>query len=333
MGELLNKVQITGNEYDYDLSNNNDSESVISDKIVDLVVNKEVNNTNPNYHEYIKWTITISNKGPNDATGVTVKDILPEGLIYVSSSEEGRFNGNIWNVGNLISGEVKSLDIICYVNKTGHFVNVAIASGNEDDSNETNNQDSQEINVKPAADLSITKESSKINYDVGDMVDFVVTIKNNGPDAANNIVVEDIADSLLDIVSYSSDKGSFSDDGKTWFVNFLDNGEVATLKYKAIGKSVGSAGNKVNAISDVFDPNMDNNNDCIIVNLIENIVNPTNFINDNSVDSNVVKTALAAQSNSNSDVLMKVTGSPAGILSILTLVFLSFLGMSNLKRK
>lgn len=333
LGELLNKVQITGNEYDYDLSNNNDSESVISDKIVDLVVNKEVNNTNPNYHEYIKWTITISNKGPNDATGVTVKDILPEGLIYVSSSGGGRFNGNIWNIGNLISGEVKSLDIICYVNKTGHFVNVAIASGNEDDSNETNNQDSQEINVKPAADLSITKESSKINYDVGDMVDFVVTIKNNGPDAANIIVVEDIADSLLDIVSYSSDKGSFSDDGKTWFVNFLDNGEVATLMYKAIGKSVGSAGNKVNVISDVFDPNMDNNNDCIIVNLIENILNPTNFINYNSVDSNIVKTALAAQSNSNGNVLMKVTGSPAGILSILTLVFLSFLGMSNLKRK
>ena len=333
LGELLNKVQITGREYDYDLSNNNDSESVISNKLVDLVVNKEVNNTSPNYHEYIKWTITISNKGPNDATGVTVMDILPDGIIYVSDSGEGRFNGNTWNVGNLISGDVKSLDIICYVNKTGHFVNVAIASGNENDSNETNNQDSQEISVKPAADLSITKESSKINYNVGDIVDFLVTIKNNGPDAANNIVVKDIADSLLDIVSYSSDKGSFSDDGKTWFINFLDNGEVATLKYKAIGKGAGSAGNKVNIISDVFDPNLDNNGDYVIVNLIENAVNHNKFINNGFNDSNIIKTAFAAQSNSNGNVLMKVTGSPLGILSILFLVFLSFLGMSNLKRK
>lgn len=333
LGELLNKVQITGNEYDYDLSNNNDSESVISNKLVDLVVNKEVNNTNPNYHEYIKWTITISNNGPNNATGVTVRDILPDGIIYVSDSGEGIFDGNTWNIGNLISGEVKSLDIICYVNKTGHFVNVAIASGNEDDSNVTNNQDSQEINVKSAADLSITKESSKINYDVGDMVDFVVTIKNNGPDAANNIVVEDIADSLLNIVSYSSDKGSFSDDGKTWFVNFLDNGEEATLKYKAIGKSAGSAGNKVNIISDVFDPNLDNNGDYVIVNLIENIVNSSNFINNGLTISNTVKSVFASQSISNGDVLMKVTGSPIGILSVLALVFLSFLGMSNLKRK
>ena len=333
LGELLNKVQITGREYDYDLSNNNDSESVISNKLVDLVVNKEVNNASPNYHEYVKWTITISNKGPNDATGVTVKDILPDGIIYVSDSGEGRFNGNTWNVGNLSSGDAKSLDIICYVNKTGHFVNVAIASGNENDSNETNNQDSNEIIVKPAADLSITKESSKINYNVGDMIDFIVTIKNNGPDAANNIVVKDIADSLLDIVSYSSDKGSFSDDGKTWFINFLDNGEVATLKYKAIGKSVGSAGNKVNIISDVFDPNLDNNKDYIIVNLVENIVNPVNFINNCLKDSNIVKTAFAEQSNSNGDVLMKVTGSSLAILPVLTLVFLSFLGMSNLKRK
>ena len=333
LGELLNRVQITGNEFDYDLSNNNDSESVISDKLVDLVVNKEVNNTSPNYHEYIKWTITVSNNGPNDATGVTVRDVLPEGLIYVSDSGEGRFNGNTWNVGNLISGDVKSLDIICYVNKTGHFVNVVIASGNEDDSNETNNQDSQEINVKPAADLSITKESSKLNYNVGDMVDFIVTIKNNGPDAANNIVVKDIADSLLDIVSYSSDKGSFSDDGKTWFINFLDNGDVATLKYKAIGKSAGSAGNKVNIISDVFDPNLNNNDDYIIINLIENAVNLNKLINNNSVDSNIVKTAFASQSNSNGDVLMKVTGSPIGSLYVLTLVFISFLGISNLKRK
>ena len=333
LGELLNKVQITGREYDYDLSNNNDSESVISNKLVDLVVNKEVNNASPNYHEYVKWTITISNKGPNDATGVTVKDILPDGIIYVSDSGEGRFNGNTWNVGNLSSGDAKSLDIICYVNKTGHFVNVAIASGNENDSNETNNQDSNEIIVKPAADLSITKESSKINYNVGDMIDFIVTIKNNGPDAANNIVVKDIADSLLDIVSYSSDKGSFSDDGKTWFINFLDNGEVATLKYKAIGKSVGSAGNKVNIISDVFDPNLDNNKDYIIVNLVENIVNPVNFINNCLKDSNIVKTAFAEQSNSNGDVLMKVTGSSLAILPVLTLVFLSFLGISNLKRK
>ena len=108
---------------------------------------------------------------------------------------------------------------------------------------------------------------------------------------------------------------------------------IKLILFQMFGKSVGSAGNKVNIVSDVFDPNLDNNKDYIIVNLIENIVNPTNFINDNSVDSNVVKTALAAQSNSNSDVLMKVTGSPAGILSILTLVFLSFLGMSNLKRK
>ena len=333
LGELLNKVQITGREYDYDLSNNNDSESVISNKLVDLIVNKEVNNANPNYHEYVKWTITISNKGPNDATGVTVKDILPDGIIYVSDSGEGRFNGNTWNVGNLSSGDVKSLDIICYVNKTGHFVNVAIASGNENDSNETNNQDSNEIIVKPAADLSITKESSKLNYNVGDMVDFIVTIKNNGPDAANNIVVKDIADSLLDIVSYSSDNGSFSDDGKTWFINFLDNGDVATLKYKAIGKSAGSAGNKVNIISDVFDPNLNNNDDYIIINLIENAVNLNKLINNNSVDSNIVKTAFASQSNSNGDVLMKVTGSPIGSLYVLTLVFISFLGISNLKRK
>ena len=45
-----------------------------------MVVIKLINNSNPNYNDLIKWTIIVSNNGPNMATGVIVNDLLPKSV-------------------------------------------------------------------------------------------------------------------------------------------------------------------------------------------------------------------------------------------------------------
>ena len=68
----------------------------------DLAVAKTVNDPTPNAGDNVTFTVTLTNLGPNDATGVQVQDLLPSGLTYVSSipSQGSYDNGTgAWSVG------------------------------------------------------------------------------------------------------------------------------------------------------------------------------------------------------------------------------------------
>lgn len=196
LGEITNTAYANCSEYDLDESNNNDSEIINSVPVVDLAVIKDVNVSNPNYGDLVKWTIIISNNGPNDATGVLVRDTLPKGLTFIQSSEPIDSDG-CWNVGNLLAGDEKLLEIICKVTSTGNFKNIVSIQGNEYDPDLSNNNYEKSINVAPACDLSITKTVSKYVYSVGDIITYSVKLTNNGPDNARAVRVDEVSDESL----------------------------------------------------------------------------------------------------------------------------------------
>ena len=59
-------------------------------QVVDISLIKTVSDAAPNVGDVITFTITVSNDGPNDATGVAVEDAVPNGfsgcLLYTSPS-------------------------------------------------------------------------------------------------------------------------------------------------------------------------------------------------------------------------------------------------------
>ena len=66
----------------------------------------------------VVFTLTLSNAGPTEATGVTVNDLLPAGLTFVSSTpSQGTYNANtgVWNVGTVNSGANATLMITATV--------------------------------------------------------------------------------------------------------------------------------------------------------------------------------------------------------------------------
>src|SRR5690606_7188890 len=65
--------------------------SVSQIAMADLQVTKTVNNPTPNVNSNVVFTIAAKNNGPNNATGVVVTDIIPNGYQYVSSSS-GAYN-------------------------------------------------------------------------------------------------------------------------------------------------------------------------------------------------------------------------------------------------
>ena len=255
-GSLTNKVSVVGKEHDYNLANNNASKTISVPKAADLAVTKIVNNTAPNYHDLVKWTLTVRNLGPDASSGVKVNDILPEGLIYQSSSASlGSYSNGVWTIGNLAKGASASLNIVCMVNKTGSIRNTASVTGNEYDIGKTNNNAEASIIVAKAADLAVTKTSNVTSPNYGDLVKWTLTVKNNGPDTATEVVVSDVIPGGL---IFKSSNGNYAN-GK-WSVGTLNVGQSKSLEIITLVNKTGNIKNTAGVRGKEHDYNLANNN-------------------------------------------------------------------------
>ena len=269
LDDIENFVKVIPSEYDWNMSNNNDSEIISVSPVADISISKLINVSDANYLDLVKWSLIVTNNGPNDATGVCVSDVIPYGLEIVKVSG-GRLDDSIWEIGNLANGQSKQLDIICKVKSTGNFVNFAYVWAEEFDPDLTNNEDENYLYVAPAADLSITKTVSKQRYSVGDVVRYSIRLTNNGPDRAENVEVEEVMDDSLLLKSFEASYGDFDKGNNVWSLDLLDSGKSAVLKINALATNQGTARNNVSASSDTYDPDLTNNNDSTAVKIVKN---------------------------------------------------------------
>ncbi|WP_223032227.1 DUF11 domain-containing protein [Hanstruepera marina] len=127
---------------------------------ISLMVN--VDNESPYFGDNVTFTLTVTNLGPETATGVLVKSVLPSGYGYIS--DNGSTNGTyddvtgVWTVPDISNGLNKALNITATVNETGDYNVIAevIASDKEDPDSEPNNNDITEddqdsVTVTPIA--------------------------------------------------------------------------------------------------------------------------------------------------------------------------------------
>ena len=149
------------------------------------------------------------------------------------------------------------------------MVNNVNVTCDEYDWNMANNKDNAAVNVKPVADLSITKIASKYRYSVGDVVEYTIEIVNNGPNTAQNIKVSELLDDSLKFKSFKVSMGRFDRNSLTWTIDSLAYGESAKLIIKVIAISSGILNNSVVLTSDAFDPDLDNNKDYAVVNVTD----------------------------------------------------------------
>lgn len=346
IGKILNFVSVNSTQYDWNESNNHDNESVNAVKIADLSVIKLINNSNPNYNDLIKWTIIVSNKGPNMATGVIVNDLLPKSVEYISSYlSKGFYNpvNGIWDVGNLNVGEKLQLNIVSKIVKTGDITNVVNVKGNEKDSNLTNNHFEKSVHVKPAADLSIEKSVSKQEVNINDLIEYVIEITNNGPDSAENIKVSELLNPNLKVISFESTKGNFNNTNNVLTIDSLVNGEKVRLTINAAANACGKFENKVAVSSDTFDYDKSNNQDGTSVfvseNTTEKIENPVNdtyllVLAKNSLQKSMIsKLENLTHPQSLTSIELPKTGLPIVLLLLVSMISIGFLPIKISKKR
>ena len=266
---MVNIVDVSSLEYDWNQSNNNDSEEISVNPVCDLSITKLVNVTQANYLDLVKWTLIVTNNGPNDASDVFVSDVIQNGLQLVKAEGDGEYDNSLWYVGDLKSGQSKMLDLICKIVATGEFENFASVWGNEYDPDLSNNEDEKSLLVNPASDLSITKTVSKYKYNVGNLVKYSIKVVNNGPDRATNVEVMEIMDDSLVLKSFRASYGDFDEETEVWSIDELDVGDSASLNIDAVAEKPGIAKNKVSVKSDNYDPDLTNNEDNVGINVTQ----------------------------------------------------------------
>ncbi len=247
--------------------------------VADLSLIKRVvdNDITPFTGTEITFEVRVTNDGPALATGVSVTDLLPNGYDFVLySSTAGVYDETtgIWNIGTIPSGDTETLLIDVLVNETGNYTNVAqvTASGVLDlDSTPNNNilaeDDQDEVVVTPVLtpriDLSVTKIADDLTPDVGGTITFTMTVTNDGPSNATNVVVTDLLASGYQYVSSTVTTGTYEPLNGSWTIGNLANGSTQTLTITANVLATGDYTNVVE-VTDASENDIDStpaNND------------------------------------------------------------------------
>ena len=188
--------------------------------VPEIIPDKTANISNPNFGDNVNYTVTVTNDGIGDAKDVVVRDVLGEGLKFVSATGNYTFDEatrTVTWIVDLAKGESKVFSVIAIVSGYGNVTNSLVVGNKTTGVNVT----VPEINPDKTVDNEIP------NF--GDNVTYTVTVTNDGIGDANNVVITDVLDKGLKFLNAT---GNFTYDEKTgtitWIVD-LDKGETKTF--------------------------------------------------------------------------------------------------------
>ncbi len=144
------------------------------------------------------YTLVASNAGPSRAHDVSVTDLLPAGVTYVSASGKGWSCVNAANTSvtctrpGLASGAAAPPIKVTLraPSRQATLVDSADVSSTTPDPRPSNNADQAKTRVRASADLSIAK-SGPGSVTAGADLSYSVVVTNHGPDAARKVQVLD----------------------------------------------------------------------------------------------------------------------------------------------
>ena len=235
LGTITLTVNAVNSTEDTNISNNVATKTIYIQEQPKVVPTKDVNVTNPNYGDKVKYTIVISNVG-KIAADVTLRDILDEGLIFAGASGNYEYDSTTrtitWNIGDLPVGQNLTFYVYATVNAYG-VLNNTVAVG-----------DNTFIRNVTVPEITPDKTIDNDSPNFGDKVSYTVTV-TNGEFGANDVVVKDVVGEGLTVTGIS-DNGQYDPVTRTitWIVDLTKN-EVKTFTVEATVSGYGNISNKV----------------------------------------------------------------------------------------
>jgi uncharacterized repeat protein (TIGR01451 family) len=222
-----------------------------------LSVVKTTNSNTPAVGGNVTFTITLSNASNlSAASGVTVTDVLPAGLTFVSSNPaQGTYNSSTgsWSVGSLASGSSTTLTVIATVATAGVKTNTAeVTAADEPDVNSTPN------NHVPTEDdqssVALTPPAS-----VGDLVFWDLNrngLQDAGETGVAGATVQLLQNGTVINSATTSSTGAYQFTGLTpgdYSLNFITpNGDKLTLATQGSNTAIDSDPNATTGATATF---------------------------------------------------------------------------------
>ena len=218
-GTITNSVSVSSATADPVAGNDATSEDTTIATSADVGVAK-VDSADPvDAGTGFSYTVTVTNSGSSDATDVSLVDVLPPELTYISASPDqgscGEVAGTVTcGLGTIVSGD--SVDVVMAVAvpadaAAGTITNNASVSTTTLDPVAGNDAASEDTTITTSADLSVAKFDSADPVVAGAGLSYTVTVTNNGPSDAAAVSVVDLLPSEVSFVSATPDQGSCSE--------------------------------------------------------------------------------------------------------------------------
>ena len=291
IGNLTNNVTLIGpNGF-----NKTVNYTIEVEPIVDVAVNKTVDNELHYINDIVVWTIRVSNayNGTN-ATDVVMSDILPAEFEFINyTATVGNYDAvsGVWYIGFMGNGTEETLRITSRARAVGTFINFANVTCNETEWNYANNFDNATVTVE---DLGLEKLPDKNVTYYHDDVLFNLTVINDGEyDFTRNVtVVDNLPDGIIyiktvDIIGADVVQSAVLSNNNrtvTWVITNITANSTAVIIFNANTTSVGP---KLNPETIIFDNGLNKTVNCTIevLPIVDVAVNKTvdnelHYIND-----------------------------------------------------
>lgn len=185
------------------------------------------------------FQLQITNTGTGQATGVKLRDHLPNGLRHANGPEVET------DVGTLAPGESKTITLETTAVQAGRFVNQAVVSGDE------GLQALAQIPLVITEPLLALQKIGPKRLFLGRPADFKIEVANPGSAPAANVQIIDTLPPEFEFVE-ASDGGKFdpATRGVTWNLGALPPGQKQMISVKGLAKAAGDPVNQAVAHAD-----------------------------------------------------------------------------------
>jgi uncharacterized repeat protein (TIGR01451 family) len=251
----------TGDQPDPSSVGDDLDEAVDVDPVTNLITVKTLasGTSTPAEGDTVTFDITVTNDGPNDATNVTLTDLLPAGLTATTGNggiTQGSYDSvsGLWTIGSLANGANATLTLEGTVNAGSGGVTITnvttAAEGDQDDPTTVGDDLTESVGSVNDADLVTVKTlaSGDDTPDEGDTVIFEILVTNNGAAQATNVSLTDTLPSGITYTANTTSQGSYDPATGLWTIGTLANGGTATITLSGT-VDVGEGGNTITNIT------------------------------------------------------------------------------------